>query len=308
MDKYRIAVMMSTYNGERFIREQLDSIAGQEGPVGIKLFIRDDGSSDNTIQIIRSYMSSMDIVLYTGDNIGTGRSFMELLSSVLALNEKFDFYAFSDQDDIWMSEKLIKAIGFFKNNDPLLYFSNLISCYSDGTKEYVYKGAQSAGLKENIIKSNAAGCTFVFNTAMAERIKDIEPPCHAVLRYLFHDTWIFLLCCIYGKTIYDEEPHILYRIHDSNASMHHLSIFRRIRLALLKDPSERKRGIRSLVARELLRNCRNISGDDLSVLKEIGEYTGSISARIAVMTDKEIRKRSQETFLVLALKVFFNCF
>lgn len=308
MDKYRIAVMMSTYNGERYIKEQLDSIIRQEGPIRIKLFIRDDGSSDTTVQIIKSYMNSLDIMLYTGDNIGTGRSFMELMSIVFNLDEKFDFYAFSDQDDIWMNEKLIKAIVFFKDNGPQLYFSNLIYYHNGEAKGYVYEGAQSTGLKDNIIGSHAAGCTFVFNNAMAEIINNVEPPCHAVLKYLFHDTWTFLLSCIYGKTIYDENSYILYRIHDSNASIYHLAFTERIRLALSKNPDERKRGIRSLIARELLKNCKDISDDDLIVLKKIGEYRKSISARLAVITDKEIRERSQESFFVLALKVFSNCF
>ena len=233
---------------------------------------------------------------------------MELMSTVLHLDEKFDFYAFSDQDDIWMSEKLIKAIGFFKDKDPLLYFSNLICYHSDGSKKYFYKGVQSTSVKDNLIANHAAGCTFVFNYAMAERIKDVEPPCNAVLKYLFHDTWTFLICSIYGKSVYDDNAYILYRVHDSNASIYHLSFMKRIRLAISKNPDERKRGIRSLAARELLRNCKDISSDDLSSLKKIGEYRKSISARLAVITDKEIRERSQENIIILALKVFSNCF
>lgn len=96
---YKVAVLLSTYNGSKYIKEQIDSILSQEG-VNIDIYIRDDESTDETVNIIYEYKSN-NIFLTEGKNIGVGNSFMELLYSV---PEIYDYYAFADQDDIW-SEK-----------------------------------------------------------------------------------------------------------------------------------------------------------------------------------------------------------
>ena len=94
MDK--VCVMMSTYNGERFLPEQLDSLLGQQG-VETEIYIRDDGSADSTRDIIEKYMRKHANIHFTeGRNIGPGRSFWELLRYV----SEYDYYAFCDQDDV----------------------------------------------------------------------------------------------------------------------------------------------------------------------------------------------------------------
>ena len=98
-----IAVMMSTFNGEAYVEEQINSILNQLN-VKISLFIRDDGSKDKTISIIRNKINrNSNIQLIQGENVGVGNSFMNLLYST---PDDYDFYAFSDQDDIWESEKI----------------------------------------------------------------------------------------------------------------------------------------------------------------------------------------------------------
>ena len=97
---------MSTYNGERYLREQIDSIL-QQIDVEIELIIRDDGSNDGTVQIIEEYASKYPCIsYYCGDNVGVGKSFMELLKNAPTA----DYYAFSDQDDVWLKDKLIRAV------------------------------------------------------------------------------------------------------------------------------------------------------------------------------------------------------
>ena len=97
----QVAVLMSTYNGEKYIRDQIDSILSQI-KVNVTLFIRDDGSTDSTVKIITQYTEKYsNIKFWVGENIGVGNSFMQLLYS---LTDEFDYYAFSDQDDIWLNE------------------------------------------------------------------------------------------------------------------------------------------------------------------------------------------------------------
>ena len=123
---YKVMVLMSTYNGEKYLREQIDSILGQTG-VSVKLLIRDDGSKDNTVEIVKQYCKENDdIKLVEGKNVGFAESFMELVYRA-NLYSDISYFAFSDQDDVWLNDKLISAIhmleGIHEKNAPNLYFS-----------------------------------------------------------------------------------------------------------------------------------------------------------------------------------------
>lgn len=94
-----ITVLMSTYNGEKYLKEQLDSILNQE-QVDLKLLIRDDGSTDGTVNILKEYENShTNIKWYSGLNLGCGKSFFQLVLDA----PKSDYYAFVDQDDVWVT-------------------------------------------------------------------------------------------------------------------------------------------------------------------------------------------------------------
>ena len=128
-----VAVLMSTYNGEKYLKEQIESIFKQE-KVNIKLYIRDDGSTDNTMAIINELKMVYDIVVINNsiENMGPAKSFMKLVYNV---EDTFDFYAFSDQDDIWENNKIISAIDMIKKHDDnnlyILFYllDNIIICY-----------------------------------------------------------------------------------------------------------------------------------------------------------------------------------
>src|SRR5690606_22970708 len=110
-----VLVLMSTYNGEANLIEQLDSIRKQDD-VLISLLVRDDGSVDNTKSIINDYKrsySDFDVELICGENVGFARSFTSLVSHAHEIAQKgliFDYYAFADQDDVWLSSKLSRAV------------------------------------------------------------------------------------------------------------------------------------------------------------------------------------------------------
>ena len=104
-NKNTVTVFMSTYNGEKYLEQQIESILHQEH-VKVKLFIRDDGSKDNTIKILRKYSKLSNIHVIYGDNIGYAKSFLKIIEN----NEYTSYYSFSDQDDIWLPNKLHEAI------------------------------------------------------------------------------------------------------------------------------------------------------------------------------------------------------
>lgn len=207
-----ITVLMSTYNGQKYLKEQIDSILSQEG-VSLKLVIRDDGSNDNTISIIKEYQLSYNCIeiIHGETNKGACQSFLSLITA----DFRSDYYALADQDDIWDKDKLIHAINCMEKekNVPLLYFSNLRIVDSDNNycrlslnKPYVVKHKYSY-----LTESLPTGCTVVYNSKLAQLLYNKNPDyCY------MHDAWLYITASVFGKFIYDHEPHINYRQHENN--------------------------------------------------------------------------------------------
>ncbi|SFG80596.1 glycosyltransferase family 2 protein [Oribacterium sp. WCC10] len=201
----KILVMMSTYNGERYIREQLNSIITQIG-VDVKILVRDDGSNDRTVDIIKEF-EQVDII--ESKNVGVKESFFELIS----MAGKYDYYAFADQDDVWDENKLKIAVDKLEEvKKPAIYSSNttLVDEHLECIKVEALRPITTLG--SAIVKNYATGCTVVFNSLLMEYLKAYRP------RYVsFHDWWVNLVCLsIGGVSLYDYEPHMKYRQHGTN--------------------------------------------------------------------------------------------
>ena len=117
----RVAVLMSTYNGENYMKEQIESILNQRGNFELDLWVRDDGSTDATKKILMQYEIEKKLHWYEGRNLKPALSFMDLIKHC----ENYDYYAFADQDDYWMPDKLLTGIMQIKDiKTPSLYCSN----------------------------------------------------------------------------------------------------------------------------------------------------------------------------------------
>lgn len=211
----KVAVLMSTYNGEQFIIEQLDTIKDQK-EVECFLFIRDDGSSDNTLSIIKEYKEkhpNFYIEIITGKNLGVARSFMYLLDYAYEKMD-FDYFAFADQDDYWFKDKLSCAIQSLRGNDcrPGLYMSQFQM--ADVLLKKIDTPSLNPKLKlENALANNiATGCTMVFNKYLVKELTKYTP------RFItMHDYWIYLVAVSINAYIYyDTTSHFLYRQHSNN--------------------------------------------------------------------------------------------
>lgn len=209
---YKVVVLMSTYNGEKYLRQQLESILKQEG-VEIDLHIRDDGSTDKTIEILKEYASRYNnITYYQGENLRPCKSFMELISAEI----EGDFYALADQDDVWDTDKLKVAVNKLiraDNSKPTMYYSNLrivdsnlCFCRNSHSRPLV-----AITKYEPLVENLATGCTIVYNTSLHDILTR-----YTVKNFSMHDTWIYMVASIFGETIYDFTPHISYRQHDNN--------------------------------------------------------------------------------------------
>lgn len=211
-NKPSICIVMSTYNGELYIDKQIESIL-EQSEVDIKIYIRDDGSSDNTLQIIEKYAAVHDcIYVESGQNLGLNRSFWQATKNAVS---KFhtEFYAFADQDDIWKHDKLIAGIKSIKEhkNEACLYYSNLLICDQDlNERGNMYPvGIVKDTYQQALAQIFCWGCTCIFNDKAADLyIQDYYD--------YSHDCWLYYICMFCGKTIYDDTSYILYRRHGHN--------------------------------------------------------------------------------------------
>lgn len=206
----KIIVLLSTYNGEKFLEEQLRSIILQRN-VNLEIIVRDDGSKDSTCKILQKWQNKGFLRWYSGANLGPARSFMHLLMQ----SPDADYYAFCDQDDIWLPEKLSIALDKIKDhgNEAAIYISNL--CLVDQNQKiigYTSKERFSLTLAESLIYNPATGCTMVINRKMRDVLSLYEPS-----TMVMHDSWIYKVAISIGGFVYcDSQSHIYYRQHGDN--------------------------------------------------------------------------------------------
>jgi len=301
----RIAVLMSTYNGEKFIREQLDSILNQKN-ADITLYIRDDGSKDGTVGIIREYMKSNSCIHFMNDNknLRPGASFMKLLVNVVKKEEKFDFYAFADQDDIWLEDKLSAAAEKVGETDkPVLYCSN----------QYIYKNGNNEGIRftetpdlsivGHVTKNEIYGCTMVMNYALAKVITDKKMPSKKYLDLRCHDSWVLHVAMIAGEVIFDENAYILYRIHENNTiGIVDRSLSERIKRFV----GGVTKNNRQECAEMLLENFPDEEFPERKYLEEFAYYRKSLKKRLGLIADRKICKGKKESSFLFVIKVIFG--
>ena len=303
------AVLMSTYNGEKYIQEQLDSIFDQTD-VNVKLYVRDDGSTDDTIGILEEYAKRFPIkVILDGENIRPGESFMRLVYEY-ADEPGIDYYAFADQDDIWLPEKLSVAINTIQKTEeeePVLYCSNQY-LYVDGkNKGDRHKELQRTDLISHMTKNTIAGCTFVFNKALAQLVKNTDRPDPRITRYRLHDAWLMLVAIVCGKVVYDENSYMLYRIHSENTVGVKGEPFK-ARLGKLKRYFGKRddANLRMLTARELLRLFPQMDERNKQLLGLYANYQDSWSNKRALALNNDILANCNENPVIFKIKVLTN--
>lgn len=257
--RMNVVVLMSTYNGEKYIKEQIDSILNQEN-VNVLLMIRDDGSSDNTMAVLQDYRRQYkNIKIIKGKNIGVGNSFMHLLYK----SDEADYYAFADQDDVWKKDKLIKGIEMINavgSDEPLLYVSNQIIVNENMEVQGMrYKNPPSTEIVSIINRNPFSGCTMIMNRRLRNMLTDKDRrPVHQFFNVRIHDAWIAMYAGCVGKIIYDEKSYILYRQHEGNVvGADKKNVMERIRGYLDYAGNPDKRKYRSRAAHQLLKCVDN---------------------------------------------------
>lgn len=202
-------VLMSSYNGEKYLREQIDSVLAQE-QCDVALLVRDDGSKDGTRKILQQYADQGKLKWYDGPNLGPQRSFIDLLLKA----PEADCYAFADQDDVWLPEKLHVAAEKLRAFDgPALYFSQTQMVDEVLNVLPTPQLTPALTFPEAVMYAFVSGCTMVLNKKMRDFVCDNLPKEMPML----HDFWCYNVAqAINASVVFDETSHILYRQHSNN--------------------------------------------------------------------------------------------
>lgn len=208
----RVSVALAAYNGERYIRQQIDSILQQLGDRD-ELVISDDGSTDRTIQIIRSYTSKDPRVRLLA---GPGRGIKQNIAHALA-NTKGAYIFLADQDDVWMPDKVRRVLAVFREKKCHVVVHDCIVTGEDLAQIlypsfFVYRGS-GAGVWSNIWKNKYIGCCMALRRELLPYILPVPDDIQ------MHDQWIGVINDRHrGGSCFLNEPLLYYRRHDGNVS------------------------------------------------------------------------------------------
>jgi glycosyltransferase involved in cell wall biosynthesis len=215
----RVVIIMSVYNAEKYLSEQIDSILAQRG-AQVFIYIRDDGSCDRTPKILQDYArTDFRISFNRGANIGAMKSFMQALFDCPL---KGDYFGFGDADDVWVPEKLEYTIGFIEKITRSHEAANCPVAVSTKLKvvnERLERIGETPTPKLQLCFENAlvetvtSGASIVMNRSAYDLIREYYPK-----RAVMHDAWVYLLISAFGIFYYGDRPTILYRQHDSNVT------------------------------------------------------------------------------------------
>lgn len=294
-----VLVLMSTYNGQRYLREQIESLLNQK-EVELNVLARDDGSQDGTHEILNEWQQQGKLKWYTGENLKPSNSFWNLLKTA----EASDFYAFCDQDDVWLEDKLKVATDIlmqYPSDEPAMYFSakRLVDADLNILKDT--NESPLLTLEEAFIYNPVTGCTLVMNNAL----RNIVVSAGIATIPSLHDSWVYRIClAVGGHVYYDLNPHILYRQHGGNV-VGHVGLLGRFKAFC--ESINKTGGSRSKVARDILDNYQEYLKDDKKqLLQKLAGYQSSMRAKFSLLFNPKMRTRSKMGAITFRLYLLLN--
>ena len=234
----KVSVAMATYDGEKYIKEQIDSILSNMRSTD-ELVISDDGSTDKTIEIISNY-NDKRIKIFEGPRNGVKKNF----ENAIRLCDG-DYIFLADQDDIWEKNKIEEVMNVFKNNSKVSLIVHDAIVFESDSKEVLIESffkfrKSSSGFIKNVIKNSYIGCCMAFSKELKKYILDIPDDIE------MHDQWIGIINDIYlEKAYFLKQKLIRYRRHQNNVSeLKHYPFYKMLvnRIKFLKEIV--KRGIK----------------------------------------------------------------
>lgn len=211
--KKKIQILLSTYNGEIFLKEQLESFVSLNNFSEIKVLIRDDGSTDSTLDILKEYEEKYGFEVIRGANIGLNASMNELIKS---RDTSCEYFAFSDQDDVWFPDKVERGAAIlsqYDKNMPMLYVSTSTLADADlNPKGHTFIPKRPITFYNAMIQNVCPGHAQICNAALADILEKKYSP-----DMMVYDYWAVLIATAVGKIYFDAKETAYYRQHGNNA-------------------------------------------------------------------------------------------
>ena len=224
VDENTVAICMATYNGGQYLEEQIESVIKQTYGNWI-LFIRDDGSTDQTHGILQKYtLQYGQKIVWIRDGSLEGGSANKNFASILhwvTQRFAFSYFMFADQDDVWLENKIERSLRLMQEYEaggeiPLLVHTDLkvvdqeLAVLAESFFGYRSIDPDVTDLPHLLIQNNVTGCTMLWNRALNDLLDIQNGSC------VMHDWWAALTACAFGKILCLKEPTVMYRQHGSN--------------------------------------------------------------------------------------------
>lgn len=213
----QVVILMAVYNGGVFLSEQLRSIAGQDHP-NWHLITSDDGSDDDSPAVLSRFAAAHPATCLTGPGRGAASNFMSLLRRAPECVTTDHWLAFSDQDDVWLPDKLSRGIARLQEGEdarPALYCSRTwITDTALGNRRLSAARPRPPSFRNALVQNIASGNTILLNPAAARLV---EEAARRVERVVVHDWWVYqVITGAGGRVVHDDAPTLFYRQHDVN--------------------------------------------------------------------------------------------
>lgn len=298
-----VQVLMSTYNGEKYIRRQIDSILNQKD-VAIHLLIRDDGSTDSTCEIIRSYAEkySDQVEVTMGSNIGYKKSFLTLIQ----LAGDYDYYAFADQDDYWKPDKEIASIRKMEADD--FNGAKLAQVNLEATDENLTPLNPPPHFRLLTIRKHDQvysgdffqGCLMTWNYAAMKILKAYYP-----LGDHSHDHWVGKIIYLLGQVYFVQDKKICYSRHGDNTST--TDDRTGGRLLRLKSMFSGDKEVYDNIGADVLAGYSTlVSEHDRKICEDLVNYKQDFFAKMRLLLNPDLSRPSLAGTIFFKLSLFLN--
>lgn len=309
VQKEIINILMSTYNGERYVIEQVESIMRQEGCKPI-LIIRDDGSTDKTLDRLSEMKHKYGdaIRIYRGKNIGYRESFMLLLKKAADAS----FYAYADQDDIWLPDKCKRAIENISAVDDftqrkILYGSSVILVNDENKKLGINDISTSPNnIGSYFTRHRIAGCSMVFTKPLKDCAVGFLNQ-KITNKWMDHDFMIGSLAYAYGDVLRDKNSYIMHKRHESSVTGGGQGLLKRLQTE--KFVIFERKNLHYDMARMLLGfDKKNMNSDVRVFLEKIVLYKDSMKYKLDLLKENMITSGIKCCDVETKLKIILNNF
>jgi glycosyltransferase involved in cell wall biosynthesis len=288
----RTVILLSVLDGAEYLPVQLESLERQTES-GWMLLWRDDGSQDGSVRILEEFAArraagQVRRLGGPGPRLGVAASFLTLLCAAPA---DAGFFAFCDQDDVWLPDKLARAIGALAAappEQPALYCARQILVDRDLRRIGLSPAVRrDPGLANALVQNIATGCTTVLNATARRHVLAVAPPPRTL-----HDWWSYLVVTAAGgKVVFDDQPALLYRQHGANAVGANASELARGLRALRRGPIPFLGAMAANI--EALSAFPELTAEARRTLEALGTLrTGDLLARLRTLHRTGLRRQS----------------